>query len=207
MRKAAAISALILLAADRHRLSLVLEHAEFIKSLGDDDLFARGEKPFDFFMANVHEALKSNQLGEPQRLGWRTIELEVQDAAKTVVLHARIAIVNKDRFLYLRLPDETHWHRLIAPEDVDRVALLMDQTARRRIYFYETGKRKAEGVYEASKGGDRIGKHGKWTYYHPNGQKAAEGEYEYGTKVGLWSYWDASGFPASESVLKGIEAP
>lgn len=42
---------------------------------------------------------------------------------------------------------------------------------------------------------------GHWVTYHPNGQKASEGEYEHGERVeGTWKYWDAAGQPSDTPV-------
>jgi antitoxin component YwqK of YwqJK toxin-antitoxin module len=53
---------------------------------------------------------------------------------------------------------------------------------------YPDGMRKGEGqMNEAGK------KDGSWTYWHENGQKAKEGEYEDGEPEGRWMYWFENG--------------
>lgn len=41
-------------------------------------------------------------------------------------------------------------------------------------------------------------KAGRWVEYHPNGQKAAEGEYSFGSRKGPWTLYDASGRKIAE---------
>ncbi len=54
---------------------------------------------------------------------------------------------------------------------------------------------KVEGlscVKSDTKGGSRTA-HGAYVEYHPNGVKAAQGQFENGLKVGTWTFFDASG--------------
>ncbi|WP_226994267.1 toxin-antitoxin system YwqK family antitoxin [Myxococcus hansupus] len=43
-----------------------------------------------------------------------------------------------------------------------------------------------------TKAGPRTS-HGAYVEYHPNGVKAAQGQFENGLKVGTWTFFDASG--------------
>ncbi|QDE91596.1 hypothetical protein BHS06_22895 [Myxococcus xanthus] len=54
---------------------------------------------------------------------------------------------------------------------------------------------KAEGL-SCIKSNDPRGAqiaHGAYVEYHPNGQKAAEGQFADGLKVGTWTFYDATG--------------
>lgn len=42
---------------------------------------------------------------------------------------------------------------------------------------------------------------GKWIFFHPNGEKNAEGKYEAGKKVGVWNYFHDDGAPNSTENL------
>jgi hypothetical protein len=46
--------------------------------------------------------------------------------------------------------------------------------------------------------------HGKWTIYHVNGQKAAEGQVFSGARTGLWRTWDEEGRLRSEATYKAV---
>jgi antitoxin component YwqK of YwqJK toxin-antitoxin module len=48
--------------------------------------------------------------------------------------------------------------------------------------------------------------HGKWTVYHVNGQKAAQGAVYCGARTGLWRTWDEEGRLRSEATYKVIES-
>jgi len=41
-------------------------------------------------------------------------------------------------------------------------------------------------------------KQGRWTYWHPNGQKASSGEYVAGKRHGDWTFWHENGKPAEQ---------
>jgi hypothetical protein len=56
----------------------------------------------------------------------------------------------------------------------------------------KTGRVTAEGYVKRAGWGD-YRRHGHWVTFHPNGQKASEGMYERGVKVGDWRFWDESG--------------
>ncbi|ABF88080.1 MORN variant repeat protein [Myxococcus xanthus DK 1622] len=47
-------------------------------------------------------------------------------------------------------------------------------------------------VKSGTKAGARTS-HGAYVEYHPNGVKAAQGQFENGLKVGTWTFYDASG--------------
>jgi hypothetical protein len=47
--------------------------------------------------------------------------------------------------------------------------------------------------------------HGKWTVYHVNGQKAAQGQVFGGARTGLWRSWDEEGTLRSEMTYKAVE--
>jgi antitoxin component YwqK of YwqJK toxin-antitoxin module len=49
--------------------------------------------------------------------------------------------------------------------------------------------------------------HGKWTIYHVNGHKAAEGSVVSGVRTGLWRTWDEAGTLRSEATYKAVESP
>ena len=44
--------------------------------------------------------------------------------------------------------------------------------------------------------------HGPYVAYHPNGKLAAQGQFENGLKVGLWTFFDESGVLESTSEFK-----
>lgn len=73
------------------------------------------------------------------------------------------------------------------------------------VQKYDNGDPKAIG-YVKREGLATYRKTGHWVTYHPNGEKASEGEYENGEKVpGTWKYWDAAGQPSDTPV--GDTAP
>lgn len=53
--------------------------------------------------------------------------------------------------------------------------------------FHKNGQRASEGVYEHGL------ETGVWRDYHDNGQLAAEGEYVDGKEHGTWRFWDRDG--------------
>lgn len=36
-------------------------------------------------------------------------------------------------------------------------------------------------------------RHGEWVEYHENGRKSAQGAYQAGERVGVWTHWDQDG--------------
>ncbi|MCB9862322.1 MAG: hypothetical protein H6820_03110 [Phycisphaerales bacterium] len=68
------------------------------------------------------------------------------------------------------------------------------------VQKYDNGDPKELGYVKRS-GLATYRRAGHWVTYHPNGQKASEGEYENGEKVaGTWKYWDAAGQPSNRPV-------
>lgn len=59
-----------------------------------------------------------------------------------------------------------------------------------------TGRVIAQG-YVKRVGWDDYRRHGHWVTFHANGQKASEGTYRLGEKVGEWKYWDEAGLETS----------
>ncbi|MBN2497164.1 MAG: hypothetical protein JXR96_21405 [Deltaproteobacteria bacterium] len=55
------------------------------------------------------------------------------------------------------------------------------------VYFHAEGKKAAEGDY------DKGLKQGEWTYWYSNGQMSGQGKYDKGQKVGAWKAWDEQG--------------
>ncbi|MGB3543758.1 toxin-antitoxin system YwqK family antitoxin [Rubrivirga sp.] len=55
------------------------------------------------------------------------------------------------------------------------------------LYFHENGRVRYREVYRA----DRA--HGPSEQWHANGQKAGEGQFRDGTRVGRWRWWDETG--------------
>ena len=49
--------------------------------------------------------------------------------------------------------------------------------------------------------------HGKWTIYHVNGKKAAQGAVYRGARTGLWRTWDEEGRLRSETTYQAAEFP
>lgn len=73
------------------------------------------------------------------------------------------------------------------------------------VQKYDDGKPKELG-YVKRFGLATYRRTGHWETYHPNGQKASEGEYKEGEKVpGTWKYWDAAGQPSDTPI--GEESP
>ncbi|HKQ48639.1 MAG TPA: hypothetical protein VJZ71_11260 [Phycisphaerae bacterium] len=75
----------------------------------------------------------------------------------------------------------------------------------------KTGRVTAEGYVKRVGWGD-YRRHGHWVTYHANGQKASEGMYEDGVKVGEWRSWDEYGralapdsAPSSPPMGRGAE--
>ena len=48
-------------------------------------------------------------------------------------------------------------------------------------YDAEKQNKKSQGIYDAN-----LKEQGKWTYWHQNGKKLAEGVYKDGEKIGKW---------------------
>jgi hypothetical protein len=61
--------------------------------------------------------------------------------------------------------------------------------------------------YKAAEGEYRENlKHGEWIYWHPNGQKASSGGYQQGKRHGEWTYWHENGKLAETGgYLNGLE--
>lgn len=57
---------------------------------------------------------------------------------------------------------------------------------------YPGGKTRTSGALKRS-GWNDYKRHGLWTTYHANGEKASQGYYDHGRQVGEWSYWDETG--------------
>jgi antitoxin component YwqK of YwqJK toxin-antitoxin module len=56
--------------------------------------------------------------------------------------------------------------------------------------YHPNGERASEGNYVDG------AEDGVWTDFHANGQMAARGNYAAGAQVGTWEYWDADGVPS-----------
>jgi len=74
------------------------------------------------------------------------------------------------------------------------------------ISWYENGNKKSEGFYKGI-----HERHGKWKFWHSNGQLACTGIYEdmnkdlAKTKAGLWIFWDEKGKKVYENKFNEIE--
>ncbi len=62
------------------------------------------------------------------------------------------------------------------------------------IYYDDVGIRKSEGELLE----DGITAHGRWVFWHANGQVMQEGEYDKGAPVGLWVYFREDGTKRAE---------
>jgi antitoxin component YwqK of YwqJK toxin-antitoxin module len=73
------------------------------------------------------------------------------------------------------------------------------------IKFYENGQRKSKGFYKKIKRKSLNNlhvMHGPWTYYHENGQKQSEENFDNDSKQGNSTYYYDNGKKASEGVYK-----
>jgi len=76
-----------------------------------------------------------------------------------------------------------------------------DGTLEGRFTIWHKNRFKAaEGEYRQNL------KQGHWTYWHPNGQKASAGEYAAGKRQGMWTFWHDNGNLAEKGAYQnGLE--
>lgn len=65
------------------------------------------------------------------------------------------------------------------------------------LYWHENGKKQSDGKYVADKCEDT------WTYWHENGEKKSEGNYLNNQRVGTWKFWNEKGEFETEEYYKG----
>ena len=56
-----------------------------------------------------------------------------------------------------------------------------------RVRFRDDSSLDSKGTYDYGL------RHGKWQFYHPNGQLASEGDFDLGHEHGLWTMYDEEG--------------
>lgn len=82
--------------------------------------------------------------------------------------------------------------------------------------YFETGRTRSEGEYapcpqdgetKPAASCEHIGaaRHGRWRTWHENGERASQGSFRFGKKVGTWVYWNREGQPDTVNVHRGDE--
>jgi hypothetical protein len=133
----------------------------------------RGDPVLAKVMSLLKEAIANGSTGTPRGAPLSEVLVLKEDGSVSLKIELYFRHMVVDGLVFAGDGAQVHW--------------LAEKAFSRKVHFYPSGARKAEGIY------DRGRKHGRWTYFYETGAKQSQGEYDQGNKEGEWLYWDRAG--------------